>query len=576
MPSSIIEIHPASATENPVVSPEKKTGPCGKGPEKFHSLLEAIMESSEDGIAGKSPEGIITSWNQGAERLFGYSAAEAIGRSFSICLPPGYEEEEEEIRKCIQRGGHFSSYETIRKRKDGSLVDVSLTISPLRDPTGRILGASSINRDISQRKRNEATLLRQSGRLELLAETADQLLSTDKPATVIQTIFQKLQEQIEVDVYFNFLVNETGDALWLHSYGGIPGEVARQISRLEFGQAACGTVALERRPLVFTNIQQSESPIVQLVKDFALRAYACNPLLADGRLLGTLAFGSRTKDAFAKEELELFQTISRYLALALDRWRLLQEAMQRANELETRVAERTTRLEESMKSLEGLLYHVAHDLRAPLRAMHSFTQLLLDDYAPNLDARGEDYAQRIAEASGKMDALIGDLLHYGRLVHQPLSWVCVDLNNLVHAVVAGFADEIAGRQAEIDIDPSLPRVWADRRILEQVLANLLCNGLKFARPGVPPRICIWAETAGRDAVRLYIKDNGLGIEPQYQDRIYKVFERLHDADAYPGTGIGLAIVKKGMERLGGSIGMESKPNAGSCFWLELKPVLSSS
>jgi PAS domain S-box-containing protein len=569
----MIEIPHAITTESRAVSPERKSCP-DKRPEKFQSLLEAIMESSEDGIIGKSLEGIITSWNKGAERLFGYSAAEAIGQPISICVPPDHDEEEAEIRRCIQRGGHLSSYETVRKRKDGALVDVSLTISPLRDATGRILGVSSINRDITQRKRNEATLIRQSRCLELLSETAAQLLVTDKPATVIQTIFQKLREQIQVDVYFNFLMNESGEAMWLHSYGGIPEEVARQISCLEFGQAVCGTVALERRPMVFANVQQSQVPIVQLVKDFAVRAYACNPLLADGRLLGTLSFGSRTKDAFAKEELELFQTISRYIALAMDRWRLLQEAMQRANDLETRVAERTARLEESMKSLEGLLYHVAHDLRAPLRAMHSFTQLLLEDYAPTLDARGEDYAQRIAEASGRMDALIRDLLRYGRLVHQPLSWACVDLNKLVQGVVAGLAREVARRQAEIHIDPLLPGVWGDRRILELVLANLLGNALKFVQPGIAPRIRIWAET-GRETVRLYIRDNGIGIEPQHQERIFKVFERLHNGDAYPGTGIGLAIVKKGMERLRGRVGIESQPNAGSRFWLELKSVLSS-
>ncbi|MDB6111573.1 MAG: sensor signal transduction histidine kinase, partial [Pedosphaera sp.] len=256
----------------------------------------------------------------------------------------------------------------------------------------------------------------------------------------------------------------------------------------------------------------------------------------------------------------------------------LQRAMDqlgKTNEkLEERVRERTASLEESLKSLEGVLYHVAHDLRAPLRAVHSFTDLLLEDYAPQLDATGEEYAQIISEATTKMDFLIRDLLDYGRLGHQNVSWTSIDLTAFLERLLAGLREEVKSKGAEIQVEGPLPKVWGDPQILEQVLVNLISNGLKFVHHGTAPRLRIWVE-ADADIIRLNIQDQGIGIEQRYQERIFWVFERLHTESAYPGTGIGLAMVKKGMERLRGRVGLESKPGEGSRFWLELKAGHSS-
>lgn len=252
----------------------------------------------------------------------------------------------------------------------------------------------------------------------------------------------------------------------------------------------------------------------------------------------------------------------------------LREAMDELSkvnaQLEQRVKERTAGLEESLNSLQGLLHHVAHDLRAPLRAMHSFTDLLLDEYAHNMDARGEDYAHRIVEASGKMDELIRDLLDYGRLGHQNISMDPVDLTALLARVLGVLEPEIKNKRAEIQVDQPLPGVYGDVRILERALTNLITNALKFVPPGVTPHIHIWTIETG-ETVIFNIQDNGIGIAPEHQGRVFKVFERLHvTEDIYPGTGMGLAIVKKSMERLQGKVGVESSLGAGSRFWLELK------
>jgi signal transduction histidine kinase len=242
-------------------------------------------------------------------------------------------------------------------------------------------------------------------------------------------------------------------------------------------------------------------------------------------------------------------------------------------ELEKRVAERTTSLEQGLQSLQGILYHIAHDLRAPLRSMHSFTQLLLESCASNLDVTEAAYANIVLKASRRMDLLIRDLLNYGRLGHQNVRLASVDLKTLVNDLLAEMKDRAESKKALITVDQPLPAVWAEPRILKQVLTHLIGNSLKFVLPGVAPRIRIWAE-AGAGTVRLHIEDKGIGIAPDYQERIFWVFERLHTDGDYQGTGIGLAIVKKGMERLRGCVGVESKLGEGSRFWLEL-PAASS-
>jgi signal transduction histidine kinase len=227
------------------------------------------------------------------------------------------------------------------------------------------------------------------------------------------------------------------------------------------------------------------------------------------------------------------------------------------------------RLAESVSSLEGFCYSIAHDLRAPLRAMQGFVTVLVEDYAQALDDTAREHARRIADSAVRMDQLIRDLLEYGRLSSADLPLSSVNTEALLDRLAKRLLeDERDGETATIQLPASCPRVWANATLLEQVLANLIRNGLKFVEPGTKPRVDISATQSG-DTVRIQVRDNGIGIDARYHQRIFNVFERLPGPHPYSGTGIGLAIVKKGVERMRGTVGVQSKRGAGSCFWIEL-------
>ncbi|HYV26265.1 MAG TPA: PAS domain S-box protein, partial [Candidatus Eisenbacteria bacterium] len=378
-----------------------------KRAEEDQAMLASIVSSSDDAIISKTLEARITSWNKGAERVFGYSAAEAVGREISIIIPSDRLTEEHDILQRIRRGEPIRHYHTVRLRKDGKLIDVSLSISPIRDATGTIIGASKIARDITHEKKTERAL------------------------------------------------------------------------------------------------------------------------------------------AHAQEELKQY-----------------------AGDLEQRVQERTAKLRETIQSLDGFCYSIAHDLRAPLRALGGFSAELTENYSQVLDEVGNDYLQRIQAAAKRMDQLILDLLQFGRLNTAELPASTVQLDEIISKVLVPLDEEIKTKQARVKLKSPLIPVRANPVMVEQVLVNLIGNALKFVPPKAAPKIELWTE-AHDSMVRLYVKDNGIGIKPNHMNKLFQPFVRLVNGTEFPGTGIGLAIVRKGVERMGGKVGVESELGKGSCFWIDL-------
>jgi signal transduction histidine kinase len=249
-------------------------------------------------------------------------------------------------------------------------------------------------------------------------------------------------------------------------------------------------------------------------------------------------------------------------------------------DLERRVAERTASLEETISDLEDFSHSITHDLRAPLRAIRSFAQILGEECLACGRPKAQEHIHRITSAAARMDRLIQDVLQYSRLARSELRLSPVNVQELLRGIIESYP-AFQPPQVEIQINGPLPRMLGNEAALTQCFSNLLGNALKFVAPGTRPQVRVWAERVGdpkaetRDPqpatlsiVRLSFADNGIGIPKDAHERIFKMFQRLDKS--YDGTGVGLTVVRKAVEKMGGKVGLESEPGRGSRFWIELK------
>lgn len=237
--------------------------------------------------------------------------------------------------------------------------------------------------------------------------------------------------------------------------------------------------------------------------------------------------------------------------------------------LERVVAERTSQLRETIGELEGFSYSVSHDMRAPLRSMQGFASFLVEEYGGQLDKKGNDYLEQIMRSAVRLDRLIQDVLSYTKILHAPVPMGTIDLDRLMRDIVETYPNGQV-LKPQIQIKGTLPKVFGNEALLTQSISNLLSNGIKFVSPGTIPCVEVSAETMDDSSVRVWFKDNGIGIAPENHKRIFRLFERIHLTTEYEGTGIGLSVVRKAIERMGAQVGFESKPGKGSNFWIQLK------
>ena len=324
-----------------------------------------------------------------------------------------------------------------------------------------------------------------------------------------------------------------------------------------------------------TQSRTSMKGFFDMLRQEGVRSYIKAPMTFRGALIGTLNLSFDHVGNPAGEELELAVEVADVLSLAVVQAQLREELRVQAAELEKRVVERTRELSEVNAELEGYVHSVSHDLRAPLRAVRGFGNLLIEEVGNRLQPTEREYLQRMVSASQRMDALMRDLLAYSRLAREDVAVRALDTRLVLREAQDMIQGELDERKAALEIvEPLLP-VVGHHSTLVQAAANLLSNAAKFVAPGVTPRVRVRTERSGR-LVRVWVEDNGIGIAPADQERIFRVFERLNGMGAYPGTGIGLAIVRRAMDRMGGAAGVVSQPGEGSRFWIDLPGAGSSS
>ena len=475
--------------------------------------LAAVVQSSDDAIVSKDLDGVVRSWNPAAERLFGYTAGEMIGQPIRRIIPVDRWDEEDDVLRRVRVGQRVQHFETVRQRKDGSRLPVALTVSPIHDARGTVIGASKVARDITRQR----SLERESRRLGAIVDSSDDAIISKDLNGVVQS-WNRAAERM-----FGFTAEEAvGRSITMiipEERLGEEDEVLGEIRR--GGRVDHIETVRRRKDGTLIPISLSVSPIVD----------------RSGQVVGA------SKIARDLSALRAYATT-----------------------LEQTVRERTAELETANTQLESFAYSVSHDLRAPLRGMQGLAHALLEDYGPTLDATARDYATRIVAEASQLDRLIRDLLAYSRLTRIDVALERVDVGEAIYDALHQLDDDIRTSGATVEVEPEMPPLRANRAVLVQVLTNLISNAIKFG--GERPTVRVRAEVLNGTA-RVWVEDQGIGIAPKHQERIFRAFERLHGADRYPGTGIGLAIVHKGIERLGGRVGVESQEGKGSRFWFEL-------
>jgi PAS domain S-box-containing protein len=490
-----------------------------KNPLQDEKVFRLLVDTVSDyAIFVLDPAGYIATWNPGAERLKGYKRDEVIGKHFSIFYPESdvqARKPELELEVTSQTGR--LQEEGWRIRKDGSRFWANVVTTRLVDETGKLIGFGKITRDLTERRLSEQR-------------------------------FRMLVEGV-ID-YAIFSLDQGGHVTsWNSGAERLKGYTADEIMGRHFSN--------------FYTPEDRAEDLPKKVLESALRDGHWEGEGWRVRKDGSRFWASVVVTPMRGEEGELtgFTKITRDLT---ERKRLLDQVHAHAAELELRVTER----EQTNAELEAFSYSVSHDLRAPLRAIEGFASALKEDYGDRLDATACEYIDHICAAALRMNRLVEDLLNYSRLSRIDLALSPTNVCDAIDQAVR----ELDDRRGTLTVHVSNNlQVCAHKPTLVQIIFNLLTNAEKFVDPGKEPQIEL--STSHKDGyLRLSVKDNGIGIAPDHQQRIFQVFERLHTIEEYPGTGIGLAIVKRGVERMHGRYGVESAPGAGSTFWIELPEI----
>jgi PAS domain S-box-containing protein len=531
--------------------------------------LAAIVESSDDAIIGKTLEGTITDWNGGAERLYGYRSAEAIGRHMRLLEPPERAGEMQAILARLAKGERIEHYETERVRKDGRRVSVSVTISPIRAASGAVFGASAIARDITERRAADQQRLEHTLRLEALHEIDRAILDARPVESLAAAALSALVRLVPCDVAAVLSFDEEAGmarALARHAAGdrAWPAEAAWPLAEFSPPEVFLATPTIAVDDL--TSLA-APSPIVARLCAAGLRSLLTQALIAEQRLVGVVTLCAARPAAFDAAHCAASREVADQLAIAINQTALRERMRAHTAELERRVAERTAELEATNRELEAFSYSVSHDLRAPLRAIDGFSTALEEEYGATLAETGHHYLARIRGAAARMSRLIDDLLALARASQNGLRRRRVDLSARAAAIVAGLRERAPERDVTVVIAPGLT-ADGDPVLLDMLLQNLLGNAWKYTSTHPHARIDVGAAT--QDGARVFfVRDDGVGFDPEYADRLFVAFQRLHDHAVFEGTGIGLAIVARIVHRHGGQVWAEGAPERGATFYFTI-------
>lgn len=489
-----------------------------KRADEARAYLAAMVESANDAIVGLGLDGIIQSWNEGAHRLFGYTAQEAIGRKGDFLFPENALGEFTELAEASQSGKTLISDDAVRITKEGRRIDVEVSAGPIYNNHGEIIGTSRVARDISERKAQRRALLESENQFRTLAETMPLMMwggppdgTLDYINSLCRSFIGRGLEQLEVEGWSDLVHPDD-----------LPAFQAEFQERIATGVGRASEFRiLNPTEGIFRRFKQ----VVVAVHD------------SDGKLV-------------------------RWYGLLLD----VNDQKEIESILEHKVAERTAELERANRELDAFAYSVSHDLRSPLRHIDGFIELLKRALGEKLDEQSRHYFEVIAGSAGHMGNLIDDLLAFSRMSRSEVTKTEVDLNAIIREVISEL-DPMLIESTTWKIE-QLPKAYADPALMKMVWANLIQNAVKFSGKKESPEIEIGYDK-NAEPNHYFIKDNGVGFSMEYVHKLFGVFQRLHRAEEFEGTGIGLANVSRIIQRHGGKVWAEAAPDLGATFMFTL-------
>lgn len=532
-----------------------------------------ILESSVDSIKVLDLQGRIVYVNPSGQHVLQIADFKTVANLYwpNLWEGEGRSRAERAVRCALE--GKVERFQAMRAAGDGPAKWWDVTVSPIYGAEEELKMLLTVARDITGHKEAEAQLRELARLAALRGEVASAVAMGTESRPTLALISEGLVKHLDVACAGIWTLKPGENVLELAASFGNYSHINGAHARIPLGNFRIGQIAAGRAPHSTNDIQNDAEMIEpEWVRREKFVAFAGYPLIGADKALGVVAVYSRqplmpsalNELSFAAASMSQFiQRLQSQQSQAES-----QAALNRyAEDLEKNVEERTAALRQTIGELEAFSYSISHDVRGPLRAMDGYARALLDDLGDKLDPEHRVYLERISRGSRRLDQLTLDVLAYSRISRNNFNMERINLDKLIIDTVEQYPHLDAARDCIVVQRPLLSAA-GNPAFLTQCVSNLLGNALKFVAPGVKPQIYVWTEARGNH-VRLLVRDNGIGIAPEHRDRIFTIFGRVHHDKNYEGTGIGLAVVRRAVERMGGTIDFESRLGEGTTFWIEL-------
>jgi PAS domain S-box-containing protein len=516
-----------------------------------HTMLSAIVDSSDDAIISKDLNGIITSWNKGAQQIFGYTEEEMIGKSITLLIPEDRLSEEDIILANIRNGKKVDHFETYRKDKNGREIPISVTISPIKDDSGKIIGASKVGRDISYQKQSQADLKKHMRNLEILNSVGKSIAEKMDIDSILQTVTDATTKitGAAFGAFFYNTINQQGEAFMLYTLSGAPKEAFEKFGMPRntaiFSPTFSGERVVRLDDVTKDPRYGQNSPHQGMPKGhLPVVSYLAVPVVStSGEVIGGLFFGHPKPAVFLPEHEDLVVNIAAQAAIALDNSRLFEQVKSLSDKKDEFIA------------------LASHELKTPMTTIKGYLQMLAKS---EHDQRSRLFLEKSLYQVEKLNNLVEDLLNMSRVEAGKLEFNLedFDLRQLLSEQAEAFRYSTQSHQLHTEFPDNPVIINGDRQRIEQAVINLLSNAVKYS-PGAG-EVGLKLRSGDGEAV-IHIEDHGIGLSPEQQRQIFTRFYRAEGIKGISGLGLGLYLTKQIIDRHNGTIKVISEAGKGSEF-----------